>query len=104
MSFEDMLQSDMAATFTGGEFAESITYQGKSVQGVAVHNPLEPFEVDGTRARTIVVTVARADVAAVDVGADIIACPEHPGGTPVDWRVVEIEASDMAAWRLVAVQ
>lgn len=90
MTLKQQIAADAAVFFNAGEFAESATYNGTSIEVIPeIGQTLQPgntVDSDGTSARALF-WVKAADVAAPDSGDMIV----HDGK---EWQVVRIAESD----------
>ena len=102
--------TDFKNILASGEFAESVIYTPgggtpKNISAVIVRERTEAKGPDHhislqQGCEIYIASDAMAGVVSINKNNDTITFPLQKGGTPIDWRVVEIVYHDDALWHL----
>ncbi len=110
MAFINQILTDFKNILSTGEFSEAITYtpsggSPKSLSAVIVRERTDAKGPDHhislqQGCEIYIANDAVAGVTSINKNNDAVNFPVQKGGTPLDWRVVEIIYHDDALWHL----
>ncbi len=112
MTLKDQMPVDaLNCMLNAGEFAEAVTYKPsggspKTINALVVRKQIEADEQDQghvleNQCEVYLANHAVSGVVSVQKGKDVLSFPEQPGGTSIDWFVVDVVSKDDGMWRLL---
>jgi hypothetical protein len=112
MTLKDQMSADAAnCMLNASEFAETIVYKPsgglqKTINAIVARRQIDADQQDQGRVlenqcEVYVANHAISGVTSVQKGKDALSFPEQPGGTSVDWFVVDVVSKDDGMWRLL---